>query len=157
MTAQATRDHVEIGQLIARYGKALDDKDFALLDRVFTRDALLCYEIEERKTRGSYAEWVGIFREFLASFYWTSHLFSQPVIELEGDAARASCRLIASHLQIQLDGTRNLWVVHGFYRDRLVRSEAGWRIRERRFWGVHSEGQLLAPDQVQQFPASAHA
>ena len=152
LTDQATRDHVEIGQLIARYGKALDDKNFGLLDRVFTPDARLHYEMEDRETRASYAEWSPIFREFLASFYWTGHLFGQPVIELEGDAARSSCPLIASHVQIEHDGKRNLWVVHGFYRDHLLRTEAGWRIRERRFQGVHTEGQLLAPDRVKPFP-----
>ena len=92
LTDQATRDHVEIGQLIARYGKALDDKDYERLGSVFTPDAELRYELEGRETRGSYAEWVGIFREFLAPFSWTSHLFSQPVIELEGDARRAEER-----------------------------------------------------------------
>ncbi len=152
LTDQATRDHVEIGQLIARYGKALDDKDYELLGSVFTPAAALRYELEGRETRGSYAEWVGIFREFLAPFSWTSHLFSQPVIELEGDAAGSSCRVIASHLQFELDGKRNLWIVHGFYRDRLARSDAGWRIRERHFWGVHAQGEPLPPDRVRPSP-----
>ncbi len=75
LTDLATRDHVEIGQLIARYGKALDDKDSELLGSVFTPAAALRYELEGRETRGSSAEWVGIFREFLAPFDWTAHRF----------------------------------------------------------------------------------
>ncbi len=149
---QKLGDHLEIEQLIQRYGLSLDEKNYDLLDSVFTPDASLHYVMEDQETRGSYRQWKEIFRQFLLPFYWTSHMFSTPVIELAGDAARSSCRLIASHLQIRLSGERNLWIVHGQYRDRLERTTAGWRIRDRCFMGLHSEGRRLPGDQVRCFP-----
>ncbi len=145
-------DHIEIAQVVQRYGLALDEKEYELLDSVFTPGADLRYQLGDRTNTGTYPDWVKRFRDFLAPFYWTQHLFSQPVIDLEGDTARSTCRLVARHLQLTLDGDRNVWTVYGHYRDVLTRGEAGWRIRERRFQGLHTEGQVLAPDRVQQFP-----
>ena len=70
-------------------------------------------------------------------------MFSVPLIELDRDSARATCRLIATHVQVKLDGARSTWVLYGTYRDVLVRSVAGWRIRERNLHGVYGEGELL--------------
>ena len=43
-------------------------------------------------------------------------------------------------------------VLYGIYTDRHVRTEAGWRICERRLDSVHLDGTFLDPDQVRQFP-----
>ncbi len=151
-SAREFGDHVEVQQLVERYGLALDEKNYDLLDSVFTPDALLHYTMEDQETKASYGDWKEIFRQFLLPFYWTSHLFSTPLVDFEGEQARSTCRLIASHVQIRKDGERNLWTVYGFYRDRLVRTDAGWRICERLFRGVHSEGEALPADQIQAFP-----
>ncbi|MEX2204921.1 MAG: nuclear transport factor 2 family protein [Myxococcota bacterium] len=62
--------------------------------------------------------------------------------------------LIATHVQVRLDGTRSSWVLYGTYRDRLVRSGAGWRIRERHLHGVYGEGELLPRKLVKTFTSA---
>ena len=151
-TTTETADQIEIGQLTQRYGLALDEKNYDLLDSVFTPDALLHYVMDDRETKATFRDWKDIFRQFLVPFYWTSHSITTPLIELANDGARSSCRLIANHVQIRLDGERNLWTVYGFYQDRLVKGDGGWRILERYFRGVHSEGQLLPAAEVEPFP-----
>ncbi len=148
MTPREIADHIEIGQVVQRYGRALDTADYELLRTVFAPDATLRYEMEGRGTEGNLEKWMELWRTFMVPFFWTSHQFSPPLIELDGDRARASCRLIASHVQIRHDDSRNLWTVYGDYEDQLARLEEGWRIQQRLFHGVHTEGELLPADAV---------
>jgi len=150
MDAREAADVVEITQVVNRYGHALDGKRYELLEQVFTPGARLDYELEGGAP-GSYPEMVPVFEEFLTAFCYTQHLFSQPVIDLEGDGAHATCRLVATHVQQPKSGGRNAWTVYGFYEDDLVRTAQGWRIAARRFRGLHSEGRRLPPDQVERF------
>jgi SnoaL-like protein len=149
-------DCVDISQCLQRYGQAFDDRAFDVLDTVFTPDARIHYDIEERAWSLRMDELKSSARELFERFWWTQHMFSVPVIELAGDEARAVCRLIATHVQVTLEGERSTWVLHGTYRDVLVRTAAGWRIRERHLHGVYSEGALLSRKRVQLF-ASAPA
>lgn len=160
MRKRAARDRVEIGEVLQRYGMALDEKRFEELDRVFTPDAVLRYampasgEGEPQRAEGGLDAWRRLFRGFLAPFFWTQHLVSPPVVELDGDEARSTCRLLASHIQIRKGGGRNLWRVWGVYRDRWRRCDEGWRICEREFDGVHTEGEMLPVDAVETFASA---
>ena len=150
MDARAAADVVEITQLVNRYGHALDSKRYELLEQVFAPGARMDYEMEGGSP-GSYPEMVPVFQEFLTAFAYTQHVFSQPVIELDGDRAQASCRLLATHVQRPLAGGSNAWTVYGLYQDELLRTTQGWRIAARRFRGLHTEGRLLPPGQVERF------
>lgn len=155
MKKRHARDHVEIAQAVQRYGQALDERRFELLDSVFTPDARLRYRMptadgeRPQVADGGLEQWRSLFRSFLAPFAWTQHLMSDPVVELDGDRARTVCRLLASHGQVRRSGGRNLWTVWGVYRDAWVRTESGWRIRERDFEGLHTEGRALPADEVE--------
>lgn len=144
-------DHVEIAQCLQRYGQALDDRAWDVFDTVFTPDARIRYDIEGVVTDVRMEELAERSRKLFERFWWTQHVFSIPVIELAGDGARATCRLIATHVQVDLEGLRSTWVLYGTYRDSLVRTAAGWRIRERHLHGVYSEGKLLSRKQVRSF------
>ena len=150
MTPEQAADIAEIAQLHQRYGQALDEKRYELLDEVFLPDARLHYDMSGEAPT-SYREMAGQFRSFMVPFLYTQHVFSHPLVELDADRARASCRLIATHVQVPLAGGRNAWTVYGFYEDLLVRTDAGWRIQQRSFKGMHTEGTLLPPDQVEHF------
>ncbi len=153
MTPAEAADHAEIAQLLQRYGQALDEKRYELLDTVFVPGAALRYEMEGGRP-STYPEMLKLFAEFNSAFWYTQHMFSNPVLELDGERARSVCRLFASHVQQPLAGGRNLWVVYGVYHDRLVRRPEGWRIEERVFRGLHTEGSLLPPDKVRRFDAA---
>jgi SnoaL-like domain len=151
ISATEAADHVDISQCLQRYGQVFDDRAWDVFDTVFTPDAELRYEIEGRITNVRMDELKSSSARLFERFWWTQHIFSVPVIELAGDAARATCRLIATHVQVKLDGERSTWVLYGIYRDVLVRTGAGWRIRNRHLHGVYSEGELLSRKQVQGF------
>lgn len=151
LSVQALSDHVEIAQLVQRYGKALDEKDYALLDSVFTPDAVTNYELGDLGNRTSYPQMRALFESFNAVFSFTQHLLSPPLVELDGDEATAETRLIATHGLERKTGEKSAWFVVGFYRDSLVRTAAGWRIRERLFQGLHTIGELPSADALARF------
>ena len=154
LSAQMLSDHVEIAQVLQRYAKALDDKNFALLDTVFTPDAVTNYDVggvEGIGNRTNYAKMRALFESFCSVFWFTSHLISPPLVELAGDAATAETRLIATHGFERKTGEKGTWFVIGFYHDTLVRTADGWRIRERHFTGQHTIGELPPQHELVRF------
>jgi hypothetical protein len=155
LTAQELSDQIEITQTLNRYFRAIDTKDWDLLDDVFLADARLHYttpgEIET-----TYATMKPIFATFTDSFLFMQHSPSQMVIEIDRDTATAGCNLRAIHVQESHDGVQNTWVVYGSYRDELVRIPAGWRISARVFLGAHTEGEVWSPDRVKSFRVPRH-
>jgi hypothetical protein len=141
---QEISDHLEIIQVIQRYGKALDEKRFDLLRTVFTEDAQLVYLLGKQLIEFPMQEADKLFKAFLTKCYWSSHLISNPVIELQRDRAHASSRVTATHIQIREDGSRNIWIVSGAYEDELVREAEGWRIRKRVTNAPYEQGAFLA-------------
>lgn len=154
MTPQELSDQLEITRLLQRYFQAIDEKDYALLDRVFTPDADCRYDIEGGGAF-PYAVMRERFEATLPYFRFTQHLMGTPTIEVGGDAARSRASLRAVHTQLATDGRESTWVVYGFYLDRHVRTAQGWRIRERFFKAQHQEGQLLPFSDAVRFPEPA--
>ena len=150
---EAVADHLEITQVLERYFRAMDDKDYALLDGVFVPGAKLVYDMGSGAApRSTHPEIVEQFRSFNEQFRFTQHVTSQPLIDLDGDSARSRATLRALHVQETESGERNTWIVYGVYEDRLRRTQAGWRIVERRFEARHVNGRLLPADRVKRFP-----
>ena len=148
--ARELSDHLEIVDLLHRYARAIDSRDFELLETVFTPDAVIHYDVD-RGAKLQFGEMVGWLRTALQIFAATQHVIANPLIELDGDAARSTCSLTATHVQITLDGEESVIVEGGIYRDLHVRSSAGWRIRERTLNRVYVNGEYLPPERVRLF------
>jgi hypothetical protein len=147
MTPQEAADRVEITEVWNRYFRAMDTWDFALLDEVFTPDAKLRYDALAGVDAG-YPEMLERWREFNPNFSFMQHMGGELVIDLDGDAAVATSNLRAIHVQTTPAGEETRWVIYGAYRDRFVRSDAGWRIADRAFKQHRTEGTLLPFDRV---------
>ncbi|MGE3619154.1 MAG: nuclear transport factor 2 family protein [Acidimicrobiia bacterium] len=122
-------DHVEIIDVLNRYALALDTQDWDLLRTVFTDDAVGDY------SAGTYEGFdaiKGLVDRALGPLDASQHLIgSQAITSLDGDAATATCYLHAQHVKVGTPGGDQL-IKAGYYTDRLVRTEAGWRIAHRR-------------------------
>ncbi|MET0376860.1 MAG: nuclear transport factor 2 family protein [Rhizorhabdus sp.] len=77
---------------------------------------------------------------FLPGFDKRQHQTTNFEIRVTGDDAASRAQVRAIHL---LDG--EMWLVHGTYHHRLVRTAAGWRITYQRADVVHQEGTHLVP------------
>lgn len=129
MDLQELSDRVEIQDLLARYTQAIDQRDWDALDLIFTPGALIDYS-----AMGGAAGGLDEIKTFLAGampiFEISQHLVGSSVVDIDGDTATA--RTIC-HNPMVLEGgdDPHLMVCGLWYRDKLVRTPAGWRIAER--------------------------
>jgi SnoaL-like domain len=107
---------------------ALDDHDWDgvthCLGETVKRDYSSLFGTEPDEPAGPdlVAEWRGV----LSGLDAHQHLLGPPVVEEEGDEARAAAHVVGTHV---LDGDPGSpWVVGGTYRFVLRRDAGGWRI-----------------------------
>src|SRR2546423_12829553 len=118
MTPQEISDRMEIEALLVRYCYAVDDRNWNTYRDVFTPDAVID-DSAAGGFRGGVEEHVKFMQKALSK------------IKISGDEATArthcSCPMVVDlgkgQTQVFLQG---LW-----YRDRLVRTTSGWRLKER--------------------------
>ena len=131
-------DRQEIGDLLIRYAMALDAHDWPLLDTVFTPDAIADYGELAALNEGREAI-VGACHQALSGLDSSQHIVSNAVVAVDGDEATATCYLHAQHYLVSPHGV-NTFVVGGTYRDRLVRTDDGWRIAYRTLEATWTDG-----------------
>jgi ketosteroid isomerase-like protein len=130
------QDRVAIADVLAAFCERIDEYDIAGLAEVFTEDCFTDYgpgrggpvsglaEVQARIARGQ------------AGFRRTHHQLGQSRVTVDGDEADAVTYVTATHEH--RDGARSR--VHLRYLDRLRRTDAGWRIAERRAHAAVVEG-----------------
>ena len=126
MSLQEISDRFEIQDLLVAYCYAIDTSNWEALDNVFTPDAFIDYSV----FGGSSGD-LTTTKAFLASampmFSSFQHMIAGSQITIDGDTAegKTMCHnpMVMKDEQLMFCG---LW-----YRDRLVRTPAGWRIKER--------------------------
>ena len=145
---QVLVDRAEIGELLARYSTALDNREWDSLAEVFTPDAECDYGslgnphgVEEITT---------LIRSTIADLDSTQHLVGNVVVSVRGDEATADCYLISQHIRQCTTGGDH-YLLGGRYSDRVVRTPAGWRIAHRtlhRMWTTGNRDVVRRPGSV---------
>ncbi len=124
-------DRQEIDDVLTRYATAVDGRDWALLDTVFSEDAHLDYR-SAGGIRGPYAEVRQWLSEVLPIFTWTQHLVVNRAVEIDADGRSArACSIFHNPNQMLIDGEPWSFTVGGRYHDRFERRTVGWRIASR--------------------------
>lgn len=127
---QEISDRLEIQDLFARYTYAIDERNWDGLDDVFTPDAVIDYT-ETGGARGTVAQikaWLPVAMQRFPRF---QHMVATTKLELDGDSARSRTILFNPMVHRADDGTEQVFFIGLWYRDKLVRTPAGWRIAER--------------------------
>lgn len=121
-------DERDIVALALRYCRALDTKDWELLDQVFTPGATaqlgnptLLEGREAVRAR------IRTALEFLDD---SQHLVGNHEVTVDADAGTHRCYLQAQHIRALPEGSPH-FIVAGRYEDELVRTSDGWRIAHR--------------------------
>jgi ketosteroid isomerase-like protein len=129
-------DRAAIVQLTVDYRWALDTRDWEALRDVFTPDAVGhlgaggqqgCDQIIERVSSA------------LGPLDDSQHMITNHQVRIDGDTGVGRCYLQAQHVRHAAEGGPN-FLVAGRYEDPFVRTEAGWRIAERRLVVMWTEG-----------------
>jgi 3-phenylpropionate/cinnamic acid dioxygenase small subunit len=142
---QDLRDRMAIGDLLARYSAALDQREWELLGEVFLPDATCDYGAlgHPRGIAGITA----LIRGTIGDLDATQHLVGNVVVRVDGDEATADCYLISQHIRAGTPGGDH-YLLGGRYADRVVRTPAGWRIAHRtlhRMWTMGNREVVRRP------------
>lgn len=138
MQAPEIADRLALRELADRYARIVDDRDYALVDRVFTADAeLVGPDFRLEGTDAIRQALRGIER-----YTATQHCMGQQSLELDGDEARGEVYCVAYHVLEAPEGDLRIdWGIR--YRDAYRREPAGWRIARRELQIVWRQRQAL--------------
>jgi ketosteroid isomerase-like protein len=123
----APEDRIELHELAAAYGDAVDERDWAALSRVFTDDAVFQVTGIDGVTE-RHEGWPAIERLMFEGPHPVAHHVTNVRVEVDtnrdtgGSVVRLRFKVIAP-------GPRGR-VGSAVYRDVVVRTADGWRIRE---------------------------
>ena len=136
LSIQQISDRLDIEEILTRYCYAVDDRDWDAYRRLFAPDAV----IDDTVTGGiksGVEEHVTYLKRALSKVAMSQHVISTVLIEINGNEAavraHCSCPIVFDigqndkHVMFQ-----GLW-----YRDTLVRTDGGWKIRsllEEGYW-----------------------
>ena len=133
MDLQVVLDKIEIQELLYRYARAADSKDWDLYRSVFTPDASLDYSSAGAAvgSRDEVAAWL---EQGLSVVPMTQHYVTNIEIDLDGDRAEVRAMF---YNPMQLPGMAEMSTCGGYYHHELVRTSDGWRsrrLREENVW-----------------------
>jgi ketosteroid isomerase-like protein len=124
MNAEA---HTAIAGCIARYARGLDDRDFDAVAACFTADAQVTYSgVALAPGRAAIVDYLQGLRSLIAS----THIMSQPVIDLHGSGAHVETSGLA-FLVADNDGQPVVRTRGLRYVDEFVFQDGRWLIAER--------------------------
>jgi hypothetical protein len=133
MSIQEISDRLEIQDLMVRYSYAIDNRDWDALDDVFTPDAHIDYSVFGGSV-GNLAETKAFLAEAMPMFTTLQHMVSGTTLGFHGgdvpDSANAKTQC---HNPMTMGDAEkpDLMVCGLWYVDKLVRTDDGWRIKER--------------------------
>jgi 3-phenylpropionate/cinnamic acid dioxygenase small subunit len=139
MDLQALSDKLEINELLARYARGVDSKDWELWRSVFLPDATLDYS-SVGIPAGSRDEIGAIFEQGFKAVQMTQHFISNVEVDLDGDRAKVRALF---YNPMQLPGLAQLSYCGGYYVHDMVRTPEGWkseRLVEHNEWFVNRPG-----------------
>ena len=123
-------DRLAIQDLLVDYSHAIDFKHFDELDDVFTPDAHIDYTVFGGPV-GSYPEIKKFLVDTMPMFSSYYHMVSTSKVVLDGDTA-TGVTICHNPMVLPLpDGGEHVFVCGLWYRDKYIRTPAGWRISER--------------------------
>jgi len=129
-TLAAIVDRLAIQDLLVRYCRAIDTKDWDLLDTVFVPDAHVDYT-SSGGVKGPYPEVRAWLAQVLPNFPMSQHSVTNFEIAVTGDRATSRAYFYNPMGRPKPEGGVSLFFVGGYYVDELLRTKDGWRITQR--------------------------
>lgn len=154
--SEESERHFEISHVYSIYARAIDEKRYDLLSRVFAPDAVLEYTVGVHNFSCRGDEAGRNFGNFLERCYWTNHLIATPMVEIVDGQVFATARVQATHLQRRDDGSMNRWFLRGSYHDHFEQRDGQWLITKRLCVCTDEAGEFI-DESVQLFPQVAWA
>lgn len=129
-------DRNDIAAVLYRVARAMDSRDWGLLESSYTADAVGDYTTSQEDGAAAI---LAAAERFLTPFDATQHLLGNVEITIDGDVATTHATFIAQHVREQAEGSGR-FVLGGDYDDTLVRTPYGWKIARRSIRGIWGDG-----------------
>lgn len=128
-TPEYVADRLEIQDLCTRYAIGVDQQNWDLWESCFTEDAFIDYTVF-----GGIKGHVKEVREWLEKVFTAigpcQHMTMNAEVEIDGDTATNRVGFY-NPMPMEKDGEKMLYICGGWYCDKLVRTEEGWKLCER--------------------------
>jgi hypothetical protein len=120
---------LDVAEVKYRYALGLDTRDWALYGSIFADEVDVDFSSYDRgePQRLTRDRWLDRVRPLFTGLDASHHVMTNPVVVAEGDGAELTMYLQAQHL-LRGAGGGELFVIGGYYRDRLARTERGWQL-----------------------------
>jgi len=143
VTLDEISDRLEIQDLMVAYCYAIDNRDWDLLDTIFTPDAIIDYS-EMVGVKGTLTEIKAFLAQSMQAVAACQHIISTSQIKVEGDRAHGKT-VCTNPMVLGPDG--HVMLLGLWYRDEFLRTAQGWRISSRyeeNCWRYNVPAGLLA-------------
>lgn len=144
LSLQEMSDRLEIQELFTLYAHAIDDRDYALFDSVFSPDAVIDYS-EVGGAKLPRDEMKGWLKDAMKDYPTFQHLSATSRIQIDGDTAK-SRTILFNPMVMTHEGEERVFFVGLWYNDTLARTADGWRItsrREEKSWNYNAPTGLM--------------
>ena len=141
------QDRWDISDLLSRYCFAVDARNLAALDEVFTEDVDCVFQTGSRTGRDNVREFMG---GILANLTATQHNLTSSVVTESAGGAEGTTYLVVQHVREGAEGGET-YAMGGTYHDRFRRAGAGWRICRRELVGSWRSGNPAVVIRPRQF------
>ena len=138
---QALEDRLEIQDLMSRYARMVDMREWERMDQVFAPGATIDYR-STGGVAGPYEKTLEWLDRALEPWPLNLHFITNLSVELDGDRASSRCYFHAPMGRAGALGSQLVITNAGYYDDELVRTDAGWRIQARHCEQTMMIGQL---------------
>ena len=135
--AMAEADRRAIIDLTINYCWTIDTHDWETLREIFLPNATALLGDERDGIDSIIARISGALSPLDAS----QHIVANHQVGVSGDTATSRCYFQAQHVRRSADGGAN-YIVAGRYQDRLVRTDAAWRIERRELYVDWTDGNV---------------
>ena len=122
-------DHTEIARRLYEYALGIDTRDYALLRSVFTDRITMDFQDYSGQAPATLDadDWVAGCRRLFDGLDATHHVMTNPIIDIQGDAAHCRMHMTAEHFLKNERGS-SLYAIGGYYVDQLSRTDGRWLI-----------------------------
>jgi 3-phenylpropionate/cinnamic acid dioxygenase small subunit len=137
MDTAVLHDKLEVHELLARYARGLDTRDWELWKSVFVPTAHIDYRSAGgiEGTRDDVAAWLQ--KSFEGLMQWSQHLITNIEVDIVGDKGEAQALF---YNPLQFNGLAEVTFCGGSYHHSIVRTDDGWRserLLEKSAWFVN--------------------
>lgn len=129
MTLEEVADRMEIAQLVCKYSRAIDRRDYDLLKSLYAENSI---DEHGGMFSGSGAEFVEWVSTILEASGHTSHQILNHLIELTGNYAEGEVYTCNVHIMQDSEGNKVNISTGSRYLDKYIKSSNGWQFLHRK-------------------------